>query len=211
MQVRMIDTDSRLRFSRQIMEMHRDRKRIFVDQLGWELCAPGSWLEVDQFDTDHTVYLVLTADGDERHLASVRLNPTVRPHMLSTVFADLCDDGPLVGEHVWESSRFTIAPLGLRGTEVMRLSQHLALAHVEFALLNNIRSYTMIGETHRVATLVSMGWRVRPLSFPRDCAGSTIQALEVLIDEDIVEQMRTRFRIDGPVLAGAREAVRWAA
>jgi N-acyl-L-homoserine lactone synthetase len=131
--------------------------------------------------------------------------------MLNTVFADLCDDGPIEGADVWESSRFTIAPLGLRGTEVMRMSQYLAHAHVEFALLNGIRRYTMIGETHRVATVVSMGWRVRPLCLPRDCGGNKVQALEVTIDEETLAQMRARFRVERPVLVTDPEAVRWAA
>jgi hypothetical protein len=113
--------------------------------------------------------------------------------MLDTIFADLCEGGPLIGPAIWESSRFTIAPIGLRGVEVMRLSQYLALAHVEFALLNGITRYTMIGEVHRVATVVSMGWRVRPLCLPRDCEGSRIQALEVTIDDDALASMRRRF------------------
>ena len=201
MQIKVIGSDERMECSRHIMEMHRDRKRVFVDQLGWQLCAPGSWLEVDQFDTDYTVYLIACSPHDDRHVASVRLNPTTRPHMLDTIFADLCDGGPLIGPTVWESSRFTIAPVGLRGVEVMRLSQYLALAHAEFALLNGITRYTMIGEVHRVATVVSMGWPVRPLCLPRECDGNRIQALEVTIDEKALSAMRKRFRVERPVLA----------
>lgn len=200
MQIKLVDVDARLKFSKHLVEMHQDRKRVFVDQLGWKLCAPGSWLEVDQFDTDFTIYLIACSAGEERHLASVRLNPTTRPHMLDTLFTYLCDDGPVIAPDVWESSRFTIAPIGMRGTEVMRLSQYLAVAHTEFALLNGIRRYTMIGEVHRVATVVSMGWKVRPLCLPRECDGSKVQALEVTIDEETLPMMRRRFRIDGPVL-----------
>lgn len=201
MQIKVVDAGARLTFSRDLVQMHHDRKRVFVDQLGWQLCAPGSWLEIDQFDTEYTVYLIACSADDGRHLASVRLNPTVRPHMLDSIFAHLCDDGPIVADDVWESSRFTIAPLGMRGTEVMRLSQYLALAHVEFALLNGIRRYTMIGEVHRVATVVSMGWWVRPLCLPKECGGSNVQALEVTITEDTLPMMRERFRIDYPILA----------
>ena len=200
-QVKVIDSSARLECSSQLVQMHHDRKRVFVDQLGWKLCAPGSWLEIDQFDTDYTVYLVVCSADDERHLASVRLNPTTRPHMLNTIFADLCDGGPVVGPDVWESSRFTIAPLNLRGTEVMRLSQYLALAHTEFALLNGITRYTMIGEVHRVATVAAMGWRMRPLCLPRECDGSRIQALEVSIDPSTLVAMRNRFGVDREVLA----------
>ena len=201
MQVRMVDADARLRFSRHLIEMHHDRKRVFVDQLGWQLPSAGSWLEIDAFDNEYTVYLIACAGADGRHLASVRLLPTTGPHMLNTIFADLGDGGPVVGEDVWESSRFTIAPLGMRGTEIMRLSQYLALAHVEFALLNGIRRYTMIGEVHRVATVAAMGWKVRPLCLPRETGGSRIVSLEVTIEEETLTMMRRRFGIDHPVLA----------
>ena len=204
MQIKLVDAGARLRFSKNLIEMHHDRKRIFVDQLGWQLPSAGSWLEVDEFDNEYTVYLIACSGDDERHLASVRLLPTTRPHMLNTIFKDLSDGGPVVGEDIWESSRFTIAPLGMRGTEVMRLSQYLALAHVEFALLNGITSYTMIGETHRVATVVAMGWRVRPLCLPKDSDGSKIVSMQVSIDEDTLPMMRRRFGIHHPVLEAGR-------
>ena len=201
MEIKLVDAQARLRFSRHLVEMHHDRKRVFVDRLGWQLPSPGSWLEVDEFDNDYTVYLIACSGDDDSHLASVRLLPTTRPHMLGTIFSHLPEKGPIIAEDVWESSRFTIAPRGLRGTEVMRLSQYLALAHVEFALLNGITRYVMIGETHRVATVVAMGWRVRPLCLPTDCGGSKVVAMEVSIDEGTLTMMRQRFRIEAPVLA----------
>lgn len=201
MEIKLVDAGARFRFSRHLVEMHHDRKRVFVDRLGWQLPSAGSWLEIDEFDNDYTVYLIACDGAEDRHLASVRLLPTTRPHMLSTIFAHLPEGGPIVADDVWESSRFTIAPRGLRGTEVMRLSQYLAVAHVEFALLNKIRAFVMIGETHRVATVVAMGWRVRPLCLPTDCGGDRVVAMEVSIDDDTLAKMRRRFRIDGPVLA----------
>jgi N-acyl-L-homoserine lactone synthetase len=207
MQIKLVDADTRLRFSKHLIEMHHDRKRVFVDQLGWKLPSAGSWLEVDEFDNEYTVYLIACSAHDDRHLASVRLLPTTGPHMLNTIFADLSEGGPVVGEDVWESSRFTIAPLGLRGTEVMRLSQYLALAHVEFALLNDIRRYTMIGEINRVATVCAMGWKVRPLCLPTDCGGKKVVSMEVSIDEDTLTNMRRRFGIDEPVLAVSADSV----
>jgi acyl-homoserine lactone synthase len=210
MHIRLVDTSSRLEFSRHLVEMHHDRKRVFIDQLGWQLPTSGSWLEVDQFDTDYTVYL-LACDQKDRHVASVRLNPTTRPHMLNTVFQGLCDGGPLVAPDVWESSRFTIAPIGLRGTEVMRLSQYLALAHTEFALLNGITRYTMIGEVNRFATVTAMGWKVKPLCLPTDCEGKKIIAMEVFIDEETLDSMRARFGIRHDVLSRRPHQTRTAA
>ena len=204
MQIQVVDNSARLRFSKHLVEMHHDRKRVFVDRLGWQLRAPGSWLEVDEFDNEYTVYLIACSD-DDRHVASVRLLPTTRPHMLNTIFAGLCEGGPVVGPQVWESSRFTIAPVGLRGAEIMRLGQYLALAHTEFALLNGITSYTMIGETHRVATVVSMGWKVKPLCLPTEVGGDKVTAMQVSVNEDTLAMMRERFRIHQPVLAVDRQ------
>lgn len=210
MEIKLVDHRTRFDCSRELIEMHHDRKRVFVDRLGWNLPTAGSWLEIDQFDTEYTVYLI-ACDENQRHLGSVRLNPTVRPHMLDTLFVDLCEEGPVIAPDVWESSRFTIAPVGLRGTEVMRLSQYLALAHVEFALMNGISKYTMIGEVHRVATVISMGWNVRPLCLPKSDGNSNVQALEVSFDTATLEAMRCRFKIAAPVLAVARRDERLAA
>ena len=210
MQIKVVDNSARLQFSKHLVEMHHDRKRVFVDRLGWQLRAPGSWLEVDEFDNEYTVYLI-ACSSDDRHVASVRLLPTTRPHMLNTIFEDLCEGGPVIAPDVWESSRFTIAPVGLRGTEIMRLSQCLALAHAEFALLNGITSYTMIGETHRVATVISMGWRVKPLCLPTEVGGDRVTAMQVFVDEETLQSMRRRFGVDEPILAVSADRHRVAA
>jgi N-acyl-L-homoserine lactone synthetase len=68
-------------------------------------------------------------------------------------------------------------------------------------LLNGITSYTMIGETHRVATVVSMGWRVKPLCLPTEVGGDKVTAMQVFVDEDTLAMMRRRFRVDHQVLA----------
>src|SRR3954468_3535603 len=103
---RMIDLvlpEARFRFAGPLMEMHRDRKQVFVDLLGWSLPALGSWIEVDQFDNDHAVYLLARQHGS--HQGSVRLLPSTGSTMLASLFGDLCPDGVPVGEDVWEISR----------------------------------------------------------------------------------------------------------
>jgi N-acyl-L-homoserine lactone synthetase len=200
MQIKLVDADTRLHFSRHLIEMHHDRKRVFVDQLGWQLPTAGSWLEVDEFDNEFTAYLIACSVDDDRHLASVRLLPTTRPHMLSTIFPHLCGEGVAAGEDVWEISRFTVAPLQLGRVEVLRLCQYLAIAHVEFALLNGIRRYTLVGEAHRLPILCAMGWKVTPLSLPAQCDGTAIVAAQIDIDANTLPLMRRRLNIDEPVL-----------
>lgn len=200
--------EARYRFAAALMEMHSDRKQVFVDRLGWSLPARGSWLEVDQFDNDYAVYL-LALDGG-RHQGSVRLLPSTGPTMLDSLFSSLCPERAPSGEDVWEISRLVTSPRDASGTSVLRLHRLLALALIEFAQLNGICRYNLIAEARRVPALLAIGWQVAPLGLPTWCSGEELQALQVRIDDGTLERVRARVRIWQPVLQ-VREDRKWAA
>jgi len=200
--------EARFRFAGALMEMHRDRKAVFVDQLGWSLPAMGSWLEIDQFDNDYAVYLL--AREAQRHQGSVRLLPTTRPHMLDTLFSGLCPGGVPTGEDVWEISRLVTNPRDCIGGAGLRVHRLLALALVEFARLNGISRYNIVAEAKRVPALLAMGWTVMPLGLPTEWDGEELQALQIRIDEHSLGQVQRRVRIFEPALQ-VREDKRWAA
>src|SRR5690242_11209188 len=94
--------------------MHRQRKELFVDQMGWPLrCYAG--LEIDQFDTPEAIYLLDIAAPSGALVQSARLLPSRLPHLLTGVFGALCADGPPVGDRTWEASRFCPAPSTQKG------------------------------------------------------------------------------------------------
>lgn len=189
-QIKIVERNDRWRFSRTLMEMHYHRKRVFVDDMGWQLAAPGCWLEVDQFDHDHAVYILAISPEDGAHLGSVRLLPTTRPHMLGTVFQDLCPEGSPEGDDVWEVSRLVAAPEQSQGTNLVRIHRMLAASLVHFARMNGISRYTLVAESRRVPALLSVGWTVRPLSLPTMFNDDLIEALEIVLDDESVEAMR---------------------
>lgn len=191
--------EDRFAFAGTLMQMHRDRKRVFVDRFGWKLASPGSWLEVDQFDNEQAVYLV-AADTSGQHQASVRLLPSTQPHMLLSIFAGLCAEGAPVGEDCWEVSRLVTSPANACGTSVLKVHRLLALALVEFASLNDIRSYTLVTESNRVPALLSVGWTVRPLGLPKAHLGQELQALQILVAPDTLSLMRRKLHLSTPVL-----------
>jgi N-acyl-L-homoserine lactone synthetase len=191
--------EARLGFAAALMEMHHDRKQVFVDRFGWRLPAKGSWLEVDQFDNDYAVYL-LARSPEGRHRGSVRLLPSSRPHMLASLFSHLCPGGVPDGDDCWEISRLVTRPAGASGTTVLRVHRLLALALVEFASVNSIRRYTLVAETCRVPALLSVGWRVLPLGLPTMVNGEQLQALQIDLHPGTLEEMRRRLRIAEPVL-----------
>ena len=200
--------EARFQFAGALMEMHHDRKQVFVDRLGWTLPAQGSWLEIDQFDNDYAVYLLAREHG--RHQGSVRLLPSTRPNMLESLFSHLCPDGVPSGNDVWEISRLVTSPRDASGASVLKVHRLLALALVEFALLNGIRRYNLVAEARRVPTLLAMGWLIHPLGLPTPTDGEDLQALQVRIDEDTLERVRARVRIRRAVLQ-LKEDQKWAA
>ena len=187
-----VDPSSRLRFSQPLMEMYHHRKQVFVDQLGWDLPSGGSWLELDQFDNEHAVYMLVRDPGGGGHLGSVRLLPTTRAHMLGTTFAELCPGGAPVGEDCWEISRLVTNPLSIRGSSCVRVHRLLAQGLVEFAKLNGIARYTLVAEVSRIPALLSIGWDVMPLSLPMQMEGEHIQALQIILDEETTDRILRR-------------------
>jgi N-acyl-L-homoserine lactone synthetase len=192
--------ENRLAFARAVLEMHRDRKQVFVDRLGWILPSRESWLEVDEFDREDAVYLLAREPETERHQGSVRLLPSTRPHVLGSVFPSLCDDGVPVSADCWEISRLVASPAEGNGTALLRVHRLLALALVEFALLNDIRTYSLVIEFNRVPVLLSIGWDVRPLGLPRFCGDQQLQALQIVIGKDALSLVQRKTGIKGSVL-----------
>jgi N-acyl-L-homoserine lactone synthetase len=130
--------------------------------------------------------------------------------MMSELFAGLCPGGPVCSEAVWEISRLVTSPDLPRGMSVFAVHRRLAMALVEFALLNDINRYVLVTEARRVPALLSVGWDVDPISLPVEHDGSEIQALAIRVDARTLERMRTRFGVPGPVLSMAGEAMRLA-
>jgi N-acyl-L-homoserine lactone synthetase len=191
--------EARFGFAGTLMEMHHDRKQVFVDRFGWRLPAKGSWLEVDQFDNDYAVYL-LARSTEGRHQGSVRLLPSSRPHMLDSLFSHLCPDGVPGGDDCWEISRLVTNPADAAGTTMLKVHRLLALALVEFAIANGINRYTLVAEASRVPVLLSVGWPVMPLGLPTMVDGVQLQALQIDLGPDTLNSMRERLRIGHRVL-----------
>jgi N-acyl-L-homoserine lactone synthetase len=199
MMIDLVLPETRFGFASALMEMHRDRKHVFVDRLGWRLPAMGSWLEIDEFDNEYAVYL-LARSPEGRHQGSVRLLPSSRPHMLGSLFNHLCPEGVPGGDDCWEISRLVTNPEGAAGTSLLKVHRMLALALVEFATLNNISRYTLVAEAHRVPALLSIGWQVVPLGLPSRCGSEELQALQIDVTAETLADLRGRLGFSTPVL-----------
>ena len=198
--IEIVFPESRFEHASALIQMHHDRKRVFVDKLGWSLPSGTSWLEVDEFDNEYAVYLLARSPETGRHIGSVRLLPTTRPHMLGSLFSNLCAGPVPVSEDCWEISRFVTCPPRVEGTSVLKLHRLLAIALIEIALLKSIRRYTLVAEPQRVPALLSIGWSVLPLGLPTRCGGESLQALQILVDPEILPILRRKTGVTSSVL-----------
>lgn len=142
--------------------MHADRKRVFVDLLGWDVPVSDQRFEIDQFDDAYAVYLI-AVDTDGGHAGSLRLLPSLRPHILGSLFPQLCAEGVPVGPDIFEITRLCL-PTRLGAAERLRVRNHLISAMVDHALDAGIRSLTGVVETGFLTQILAMGWQCTALT-----------------------------------------------
>lgn len=165
-----------------LRNMFEARKRVFVDLLGWDVPVIAGRFEVDQFDTPEATYVVLAGDEAEHH-ASARLLRTTRPHILDTLFADLCDEPVPTGPSVYEITRFCLdRSLDARGRRWAR--NELVSALARFGLSHGISLYTGVAEAGWLEQILAFGWRCRLLGKPRQHGRNSIGAIAVEIGTD---------------------------
>lgn len=174
--------------------MHRDRKRVFVDLMRWDL-PHHDGEEKDDFDDDRAEYLILEGDRSGEHIASLRLLPTTDPHLLDTTFARLCEEPVPRGADVREITRLCL-PFRRRLPERIAARNILARGIVDFGLLTGVSSYTAVCNMGFLSELLSAGWRCRPLGLPQTVAGELAGALQIFIDPHTLDLLSLNWRCD---------------
>ena len=186
--------------------MFEDRKSIFVDLLRWDVPVLDGRFELDQFDDGRATYLIV-ADEQGDHLGSARLLPTTRPHILGSLFLDLCAAPPPTGPQVYEITRFC---LSRRQNAVSRRAtrNRLVSGLAWHALAHGIQTYTGVAEIGWLQQILAFGWDCRPLGTPVRHASGMIGALAIEIGSDTPKLLAENgiWDLAGEPLTGIREA-----
>lgn len=168
--------------------MFRDRKRIFVDLLKWDVPVVRGTFEIDQFDGERAIYCIATDDAG-RHLGSIRLLPTDRPHILATIFPGLCLGEVPQAANVWELSRGCLSP-DLASDDRHHVRNLLTTAVVEYALWRRITAYTCIADFTWYGQILMLGWDCWPLGPRQKIGRSMTGALQIDIDATTPDKLR---------------------
>ena len=202
--VHIVTKVNKQRFASELDEMYRDRKRVFVDWLKWKIPTVNNTHEIDQFDTDDAVYLLET-DGQGHHLASIRLLRTVRPHLFSEVFRQLCD-GPLpTGPDIWELTRFCVSPNAPKA-DGLRLMNLMWTSVVEYAVRHRISQYTCVTHMAFLSQILSAGWDTKPLGLPKMIDGGLGGAVLFRLSPETLKEARSRYGYRSSVFEQRSEA-----
>lgn len=196
--IHIVTEDNRHLFRHALMEMHRQRKTIFMDELRWGLEAPDG-LEIDQFDAADAVYLIEADDPRGEISASARLLPTDRPHLLGEIFPHLCDGGVPTSPRIWEVSRFCPAPRTPRGTPRRAALARMIAGILETGLLFGLEEVTFVASAALAPLALKIGWQARRLGAGAGRGRERVHAIAASVSQESLRAVRVRNGLTGPL------------
>jgi acyl-homoserine lactone synthase len=182
-----------------IEQHHRIRHDTHLGERRWTALARPDGREVDQFDTEHAVYLLGMEPGG-RVVAGSRLVPTHRPHLLSDVFPQLADiRGVPRAADVFEWTRIFVVPSRRESGRLGKSAGIIYCGILEHCLERQVRQLTVVCEPYWLPRFSGLDLRPRALGLPLEHDGMTIVA--VTVDVTAAALARTREVYDIPATA----------
>jgi acyl-homoserine lactone synthase len=162
--------------------------RVFVEQRGWRALAKSDGREIDQFDNEHAVHMLYIEHGTV--LGYQRMLPTTRPHLLSEVMPELCENEHPVGAHIWEWTRFCVEQSRRdKGRAVCPITNMLLAAAVEWGMECGISKLIIETNPAWLLRLIQLHFGLMQLGLPYLMEGQDIIAVIISFDS------RTRSRL----------------
>jgi acyl-homoserine lactone synthase len=193
------NAENRWQFEGDLTEMHRQRKKVFVDGAGWKLPVV-SGLEIDGYDHQDTMYLLAKDLADGSLLASVRLLTTSGPHLMSDLFAEACPNGVPRGLAIWEVSRFCTAPKIGHRSKRLSLLWEIICGIMETALVYGVEQVVFAANRALLPLALACGWEARILGPTLRDQNDEVTAVAAQVTPSGLRIVRERHRIPAPVI-----------
>lgn len=198
-----ISKDNRDRYQHILTQMWKDRHALFVDQLGWALTTDGIH-EKDTYDKDDTIYIVSINNEGELQ-GSFRLLPTNKPHLMSDHFENLCAEGILRGDTIWEVSRFYSTTPPKRNLLRNQCAGDLLTGMMEYALIMGVSHYTFVVSMAIFPLVLQAGWDIEPLGLPTIHDEELIIAYKVTVTPQGYQSLKAKKNIKGSLIQNLHE------
>lgn len=134
--------------TKSIIEMHKVRKLIFKDRMGWDVDLTQEGLEVDNYDLPETVYII-ARDNLNRVAGVWRILPSSCPSMIRDIWPDFLNSFDMpINDSAWEASRFGVQAYHDNPKDnirsVSKITSELIVALLKVCVITGIESiYTM--------------------------------------------------------------------
>lgn len=187
-----------------LFDMHRLRKRVFKDRMGWEVSISPDGLEVDQFDRPETVYM-LALDDERRVIGNWRLLPATGPTMIHDVWPQFLESIKLPRDpRVWEASRFVVDSLegdSKKGrAQVSRAIHELTCGLVEISLLCGIREVFTLYDMRIARLFKQRNTYPHRVSARLKIAGNLAEVGAFVMDKAMLLELRAASGIRTPLV-----------
>lgn len=166
----------------------RFRNEAFVEEAGWENLRRPDRREIDQFDTDDTIHIL--AMKDEQVQAYSRLNPTIKPHVLSEVYPGLASRGLIRDPRAWEWSRMGTAKRARGAGRGWNGPIGLLLRSVAYVALK-FDIQTLVWQAHPgwITRASELGFDPFPMGLPKTIAGEPVIAAHMAVNLGVFVRM----------------------
>ena len=176
-------------FQDEMEQAYRLRHRVFVDEMKWTDLAKPDGREIDQFDNEHAVHMLYIDDGKVHGYQ--RMLPSTRPHLLSDVMPQLCEDERPVGTHIWEWTRYCVEPAYReRGRALSPVANALLSGIVEWGLESGISTIIIEMNPLWLLRLVQLHFRTVPLGLPQRIGAQDVVAVTATFDCRTLSRLR---------------------
>ena len=190
--IRIVTKDNAERNVSNLYEMHRIRKAVFKDRLGWDVTVSGEF-EVDEYDALGPRYL-LSIDRYGTLNGCVRLLPTTGPNMLRDIFPSLVTKAAVPsGERVWEASRFAVSGNTIAAEAgLSEATYDLLIGVLKFGLSNGISTIACVVDVRMERILRRAGWQLERLGPARRIGNTIAMAGQLDVSAQILRQLEAR-------------------
>lgn len=184
-------------YRQEVKALHRARKAVFVDDLGWDL-AVRAGMEFDEYDDERAGSVVgFSANGDV--VMGLRFRPTEDRSMLLDHFSHVLPAGirPIDDQRTWELSRGFCRERGVRRHNLRRKAACM-LAPLELAHEAGIDRCVGFTDVRMLNFCYGVGWRLNLLGSAVHYGQGDAVAYEVEVSGAAVADMRQMWGLPKP-------------
>lgn len=143
-------------------QLHRRRHEVFIEGRGWSLPRKNG-LEIDQYDGADAIYVIDLADDGQIN-GSVRINRTDQGSLSADLFPHLfADEHAVTGVHIFEATRYFVAPHARNPKLVRRLRCELVVSALEYVQAQGGSQLRTVIDAQMLPAFLEMSARIKVL------------------------------------------------